>query len=84
MEKRNEFKMEFNNQQFRSGMQGIARETVLKSTPKSEILKLPEHIQDVVLRPPVDTPFKRKGGKFTRRRNRKRQIKGKKRRSLRK
>ena len=80
---RNEFKKIINNQQMRSGFTGLSREKVLNATPMSEIEQYPEYMRDLVTGPHVDTPFKKEGGKFTRK-NRKRQIKSKKRRSLRK
>jgi hypothetical protein len=78
---RNEIKQIINNQQLRSGLTGLAKKNILDAKSRSEILQYPDYIQEIVTGPHVDTPFKKEGGKLTRR-NRKRQIKSKKRRSL--
>jgi len=78
---RNELKQVINNHQIRSGLTGLAKQNILDTKPKSVILQYPEYIQDLVIGPHVDTPYKKQGGKLTRK-NRKKQTKSKKRRSI--
>jgi hypothetical protein len=78
---RNEFKQVINNHQIRSGLTGLSKQNISDTKSESEISQYPEYIQDLVRGKFVDTPHKKQGGKLTRK-NRKKQIKSKKRRSL--